>query len=71
MRAPSQHHKFRWAAAWASMVEQGEFDTKHRGQAMGPCRFGEPHDAVETVAVGDGYGLQAQSDGFLHQFFGV
>ena len=51
----------------------GERDlgAEHGGQANGAGRFGEAHDAVEAVVIGERQRLQTQARRFLGQLLGV
>src|SRR5207249_4292569 len=44
---------------------------EHRAQANGACRFGEAHDAVHAVVVGDGQRGEPEAGGLLGQLLGT
>jgi hypothetical protein len=50
---------------------QGELGAEDGGEGEGPGGFGEAHDAVHAVVVGEGQGLQAEPDRLLDQLLGV
>ena len=52
-------------------VLHDEFGAEHRRQADIACRFGESHDAVQPIAIGESQSGEIESIGFGHQFIGV
>ncbi|CAB4789557.1 unannotated protein [freshwater metagenome] len=52
-------------------VFDGNFSSEHRGKAQRTGRFGETHNAVETVVIGQRQSVQLESSCFDGQLFRI